>query len=177
MSEERLHEAAAALETADGFVANSEPNRFTADLSPFDATVRLEAVPEGVGFDVTVRVPTLDDVVEERVDPVVHEGWLDTFELRLEDLDGATKSDVDSPAVSLDATTEEVVVDARFETAVPSRGVADIRAVVQYVEGTYMEGVIPGYDYREPVAGMLKRAAENSGVDSDVGVGPGGTPL
>lgn len=177
MSQERVRAAAAALESAEGFVPRAEPNAFTAEGTPFEAHVRLEPTDAAVAYAVTVRVPTLDDVTADRVDPVVHEGWLDTFELRLEDLDGATRTDVEPPTVSLDADREEVVVDVAFELAAPDRGLADVRAVVQYVEGTYMEGVIPGYDYREPVAGMLQRAAENSGVDSDLGVGPGGTPL
>lgn len=177
MSEERLGSAVATLETADGFVPQSDPTAFVADVTPFEASVELGAGSDAIRFAVTVRVPTLDAVTADRVDPVVHEGWLDTFELRLEDLDGATRSDVDPPTVALDADREEVSVETQFETTAPDRGVADTRAVIQYVEGTYMEGVIPGYDYREPVAGMLQRAAEKSGVDSDLDPGPGGTPL
>lgn len=181
MSEEDLREAATTLERADGFVPQPEPRSFTVDVSPFDARVGIESGSVTVRYAVTVRVPTLDDVVEESVDPVITEGWLDTFELRMEDLNGATQNEVEPPTVALEADQERVRVQTEFETGVPSSGVADTRAVVQYVEGTFMEGIIPGYQYREPVAGMLQRASDQSWIDGSVGndvdVGPGGTPL
>jgi len=46
--------------------------------------------------------------------------------------------------------------------------------VIDYVEGTYVQGVIPGYEYGEPVAGLLDRAQQNA--DSDDAT-RGGTPL
>jgi hypothetical protein len=43
------------------------------------------------------------------------------------------------------------------------RGVDDAAAFINYVEGTYVQGIIPGYDYREPVARLLDRARQDAG--------------
>lgn len=137
---------------------------FAVTTTPFEATVTVDDGPDGVDFRVTVRVPTIDSAVEgEAVAPVVQEGWFETFERRLEDLDGALHSSVEAPIVSLRSST--VVVETGFQTSMPARGVSDAKALVDYVEGTYMEGIIPGYDYAEPVASLLARAAERSGAE------------
>jgi ATP phosphoribosyltransferase len=48
-----------------------------------------------------------------------------------------------------------------------SDGAADIaKAFVEYVEGTYVEGVIPGYEYADPVAGLRQRARQTGEADS-----------
>ncbi|MEF8975818.1 MAG: DUF5813 family protein, partial [Halapricum sp.] len=43
---------------------------------------------------------------------------------------------------------------------------------VEYVEGTYVEGAVPGYDYEPPVADLLNQA-QSGGSQGD----RGGTPL
>lgn len=128
-------------------------------ITPFDAEVRVEDADPPT-YAVTVRAPTLSAAVDGEVAPVVEQGWLETFERRMEDahmpLSGTDDLD---PSVSLGG--EEVVVTATVEDPDPRRGVDDARALVDYVEGTYLEGVIPGYDYRDPVASMREQARQD----------------
>jgi len=95
---------------------------------------------------------------------VVLDGWFDTLERRLQDLDGALRAEAAAPQVVLDEATDVVTVLAAFESARRAHGAEDAAALVGFVEGTYMEGLIPGYTYREPVAGLLEQARERSGA-------------
>jgi hypothetical protein len=136
----------------------------------FEATATAEASDGEWDFSVTVRVPTLSAVTVEEVGPAVAKGWLETFELRLEDAyDVARTTDTDAPKVSTNDGTVRAVFG--FWSSDPHRGVEDAAAVVEYVEGTYVQGVVPGYDYRDPVAGLLSRARETGQG------GSGSTPL
>jgi len=159
---DRLSAAERALATHAAF--ERRDGGFAAASSPFEATVRLEPAGERVRYAVELTLPTLDAVVaNETVAPVVQDGWFETLVRRLEDLDGALLSDADPPTVELDERAGVVRVGAAFETARPDHGAEDAAAVVGYVEGTYVEGVIPGYTYREPVTGLVERAIDRSG--------------
>jgi len=121
--------------------------------------VRAETTGADAVYRVTVRVPTIDAVVAgETVAPVVQEGWYETFERRLEDVGGVTRGEPTEPTVALDEAAEEVVVETTVEAGYPGRAAGDVKAIVDYVEGTFVEGLIPGYTYREPAAGLLERA-------------------
>ena len=63
---------------------------------------------------------------------------------------------------------EDVFVTYGFEWADPDRAAGIAKTFVEYVEGTYVEGVVPGYEYQSPVADLLERASQGEG---------GGTPL
>jgi hypothetical protein len=133
--------------------------------TPFDATVTVEgsddADAESYHVDVIVRLPMLDAVVAgETVADVVEDGWYETFERRMEDAFDVARSDGGPPAVERDAENESIVVELAFETRDVRRAVEDAAALVEYVEGTYVQGVIPGYDYRDPVAELLDRARQ-----------------
>ena len=160
---DRLAAAERALASRGG--VEREGDGFVATTTPFDATVRLEPVDGAVRYVVEVVLPTLDAVVaDETVARVVRDGWFETLERRLEDLDGALRASADPPTVERDEAAGTVTVRAAFDSARPDRGAADVVALVGYVEGTYLEGVIPGYAYREPVAGLIERARERSGA-------------
>ncbi|MDY6818354.1 MAG: DUF5813 family protein [Halobacteriales archaeon] len=166
----------AVFEATDPEESTEEHPVFTDVTSPFRATVGLEDAGDTVAYTVIIEVPTLNAAVaDEEVAPVVQEGWLETFELRLEDVTGVTKTDPDAPTVVTDTSTGTVTVRTTFETAIPGRGVEDTKAVINYVEGTYMEGIIPGYEYDEPVKGLLDRARERSGSTAERE--SGGPPL
>lgn len=148
-----------ALATHGGF--QRRDGAFDATSTPFDATVELAEADGAVRYEVELGLPTLDAVVAgESVADVVSEGWLETLERRLEDVDGALRADAGEPSVEHDGRTDTVTVTASFESSRPNAGAEDAAALVGYVEGTYVEGVIPGYTYREPVAGLLERARE-----------------
>jgi len=56
-----------------------------------------------------------------------------------------------------------VVVEFAFTDINERRGVDDAAALVNYVEGTYVQGLIPGYEYVDPVAGLVDRARQAGG--------------
>lgn len=139
---------------------------WTPTANDWDATI----TPSPDAIEVDISVPTLDAVVTgEPVAPVVLDGWFETLERRLEDVDGVTYAAVSD----LDVERDGSVVDVRARLAPrPGKTPDDALAIVNYVEGTWFEGVIPGYDYDETVQAMRERAQRN-GQSGD----RGGTPL
>jgi hypothetical protein len=128
----------------------------------FDAAVVPSPAEGAVRFELRMAVPTLNAVTEDAVADVVEDGWYETFALRVEDVGGVTATDRDlSPAVAREG--DEVVVEMAFEDLDANRGVDDASALVNFVEGTYVQGVIPGYEYREPVTDILSRAQDAAG--------------
>lgn len=93
---------------------------------------------------------------------MVEDGWYETFELRVEDIGGVFRTERDlEPTVTRQGET--ITVEASFEDINERRGVDDAGAVIDYVEGTFVQGIIPGYEYTEPVASIIDRARENAG--------------
>lgn len=166
-----------ALERHGAFELGEEG--YDCTTTPFDATVtaaHVDAEGRDAEFVVRVSLPSLDAAVEgERVADVVAEGWFETLELRLED--AYDVAEVDSTAeLTIDRRGDRIVACFRFVAWDADAGVANAKAIVDYVEGTYVQGVIPGYEYGEPVAGLLSRASEQASSD-DAGARRGGTPL
>jgi len=134
-----------------------DDGRFEATTTAFDAVVAARESDGRIDYEVEVHVPSLSAAVDGDVAPVVEEGWLETFELRVTDADGVVRGDHDfEPTVDL--TAGEVVVAFAYTDIDERRGVEDAAAIVNYVEGTYVQGIIPGYDYVDPVAGLVDRA-------------------
>ncbi|WP_337681002.1 DUF5813 family protein [Halorubrum lacusprofundi] len=138
---------------------------WVAETTPFDAEVRAEPAADGrIHFVVTVRVPTLSATAADEVADVVEEGWIETFELRVVDVGGVTRGDHEfDPTVAVAA--DEITVDFELTEINERRGVDDAGALINFVEGTYVQGVIPGYEYTEPLDGLLSAARQqgNSG--------------
>jgi hypothetical protein len=136
----------------------------------FDGRVEVEGT-EGTGlcYRLTVRAPTLSAATEEDVGPSVEAGWLDTYELRLEDAPGAVRDDVALEELTV-LTENGTTVVAEFSLVGDAdRAPAVAEAVAQYAQGTYVEGVVPGYTYEPPVSELLSRAREAGDGD---GTGP-----
>ena len=132
--------------------------------TPFDATVSVAESDGGRGrFEVTVRVPSLDAAVVEDVAPVVEDGWFETFELRVEDVGGVTQGDSDDIETEVRRTGDEVVVEMTYEDIDARRGADDANALVNFVEGTYVQGIIPGYEYTSPVSELVSNARDAAG--------------
>jgi len=141
------------------------PDRFVTTSTPFDATVDVADEGGPVAFEVTVRVPMLS-AVADGVAPVVEDGWFETLELRLEDVDGALRGDRDAvPTVR--RAGDEAIVEYSFTDINERRGVQDARAVVDYVQGTFVQGIIPGYEYEEPAASLLSEARTTGDTGGD----------
>jgi precorrin isomerase len=137
----------------------------------FDARVTATAVNEwATAVAVTVEVPTLDSAVDGEVGAAVAEGWLDTFERRLAEAPGATRARVDLETFEVEVDGDAVVVVYGFEFGDAGTALDVAKTFVEYVEGTYVEGVVPGYDYEPPVADLLAEASQGDGER-------GGTPL
>ncbi|MFD1598204.1 DUF5813 family protein [Halobellus rarus] len=147
-----------------------EADRYAVTTTVFDADVEVGSAGGEATFSVAIRVPLLDAVTADRVAPVVEDGWFDTFTLRLEDVDGVLRGS-DDVAVDVERADDEAVVHVAIADLDANRAAEDAVAVVEYVEGTYVEGVIPGYDYTEPVTDLIQRAADTAGGSR------GGTPL
>ena len=146
-----------------GFEAVTE-GEYASTSTAFDATATVEERGDGgeVAFTVEMRVPTLPTCVDGEVAEVVADGWYETFELRVTDASGVTRGEHDlDPSVR--RAGEEVVVTAEYADLNPRRGVDDAAALVTFVEGTFVEGVIPGYDYVDPVSSLLSSAREAGG--------------
>ena len=135
-------------------------HEFTATNTPFEATVHLEIEGDAVAYRVVSRVPMLDSVVEgETVADVVEEGWFETLERRLADTPKVTSTETSQPEIGQELGT--VVVEATFQDGDVERAPEDAQAIVDYVVGTWMEGVIPGYEYTEEVQALRERASQN----------------
>jgi hypothetical protein len=163
---EAVRDAAA---TRDALEPTTDGYRVT--TTRFDA--RVTATPSSndwaTAFTVTAEVPTLAAAVDGEVGEAVADGWLETFERRLAEAPKATRASVD-PDLSVDVADETVTVTYEFEFGNEARGLDVAKTFVEYVEGTYVEGVVPGYDYRPPVSDLLSQAGQGSGDR-------GGTPL
>ncbi|ELZ96935.1 hypothetical protein C440_04138 [Haloferax mucosum ATCC BAA-1512] len=136
---------------------------FESVTTPFDGKVSVSAGENGhVAFDVEVRVPMLSAVADD-VAEVVEDGWYETFELRIEDVGGVVAGDHELDP-SVQRIADEAVVEATFADSNERRGIDDAGAIIDYVEGTYVEGIIPGYDYDEPVTDILQNARDTAGA-------------
>ncbi|WP_255195150.1 DUF5813 family protein [Halorarius litoreus] len=120
-------------------------------------------------YTVTIRAPMLSTATEEPVGPAVEDGWFDTYALRLEDAPGAIRDSIELADLDVFEEEGDAVAVFVFEWGNADRAPAIAKALVEYAEGTYMEGIVPGYSYTEPVASMLSQASQ--------GEGRGGTPL
>ena len=141
---------------------------FEVTTTAFDSTVTVEQVDGSIEYRVSVRVPTLDAATKDEVGPTVALDWFETFERRLEDAAKAVRERVELTDFTVEETERVVTVEYAFSWENPTRAVEIVKAFVEYVEGTYVEGVIPGYEYRPPVTELLGEATQG---------GEGGTPL
>lgn len=160
-----------AFATHDAYERDGEA--FSLTTTPFDSRVAVD----DSHYQMRVEVPTLDGATEESVADAVADGWFETFELRLEDAPGATRADVDVPEPTVERVGETVVVECEFAHGNPARAAEAAKAIIEYVEGTYVEGIVPGYSYQSPVADLLSRAREHGDGESEGEGESGAMPL
>ncbi|TQQ80518.1 DUF5813 family protein [Halonotius roseus] len=135
---------------------------FVSTTTAFDGVVDAESTDDGVSFTVTVIVPMLSTVTDDDLAPIVEDGWYETFERRVTDVGAIFRIERElTPAVSHDGS--EAVVTATLTDRNVERGVDDAAALIDFVEGTYVQGIIPGYTYTDPVAGLLEQARAAGG--------------
>ncbi len=177
---------ATAFEAHDAFTQRDERS-YALETTVFetDVTANPAEGPRDGAFTVVVTVPTLGAVTDDHVARVVEDGWFDTLERRLEDtFSVAQTSTHESPVVERDLEAGEVTVTLEYVAWNAREGVDDAKTVIEYVEGTYAQGIIPGYDYRGPAATLLEgalqagqEAAGEADGDIDSNSGGGGPQL
>ncbi|MFC7019356.1 MULTISPECIES: DUF5813 family protein [Haloarcula] len=123
-------------------------------------------------IEVTVRAPSLQAATSDEVGEAVREGWFETFERRLEDAPKATRASVDVDEYVVERDGDEVVVTYRFSLGNANQAADVAKAFAEYVQGTYVEGIIPGYDYVGTVADLMDTASTGGSEGRR-----GGTPL
>lgn len=165
------------LEAHDAFAPTDDGYDLTTTV--FDATATATGADgkRDGRFRVTVTLPTLDAAVAgEAVAPVVEDGWFETLERRLEDAFTVAHTDTHEPP-TVDRSASEVTVTLEYVAWDAGEGVDDAKALVEYVEGTFAQGIIPGYEYRGAAATLLESAQERGQQAAD-GDGRGGnTPI
>jgi hypothetical protein len=145
-----MSELAAAFRARSDFRESGE-DTFTLEGLDFDGEV---VIAEGTAT-LEQELPTLDaTVIGETVAPVVEDGWLETFERRVGDVTGVTADDIGEPTVRREHETVHVRIDVGGAEDPP----AAARHAATYVEGTWVEGIIPGYDYEARVQAIRERA-------------------
>jgi len=166
MTDELPTAAQEAFEVHDAY--REDDGEYVLETTAFDGRVTAEAadVDWALRYTLTVRTPTIQSAVEEDVGPNLQEGWFETYELRLEDAPGAVRDGVDLEALDVRDESGDAVAEFTFESGNADRAPDVAKAIAEYAEGTYVEGVVPGYTYREPVAGLLGRAKQSAGDES-----------
>jgi len=170
MTDDVPERAARAFAGHDAFERDGDGFRVTTTRFEGRVTAR-ETDDWALAYTLTVRAPTLDSAVEGDVGTAVLDGWFDTYERRLEDAPKATRADVELSGFEVREEAGDAVAEFTFEFGNADRAPGVAKAFAEYVEGTYAEGIVPGYDYRGVVAELLGDAA-STGDGSR-----GGTPL
>ena len=155
-----------ALDSHEAFERTNERYRVTTTV--FEATVAVDTTSEMPKYTVTVDVPTLDGAAEDDVGPTVSIDWFETLDRRLQNAPKATLVEVELDEYHLTKDDDTVTVEYVFSQERPQTAADVAKTFVEYVEGTYAEGIIPGYEYRSPVDNLLSSASQG---------GDGGTPL
>ncbi|MFD1647253.1 DUF5813 family protein [Haloarchaeobius litoreus] len=151
-----------AFERHDAFTR--EDDGYDLTTTPFDVRATASSTDDDrTAFEVTVRLPTLDAVVaDETVPPVVEDGWYETLALRLEDSFDPTKT-VDHDEPTVERRGETVVATFSYRSGRVKTCVEDAKVLAEFAEGTYVQGLIPGYDYEEPAGDLLTTATNGGG--------------
>ncbi|MCU4924534.1 DUF5813 family protein [Halobacteria archaeon AArc-dxtr1] len=135
----------------------------------FETTVAPANTGESA-LSVTVSLPSLSAATVDDVAPVVADDWFETLERRLADV-FSVASPVAHDEPTLERQDDEVRVRLTYTASGPASGVSDAKALIEYVEGTYAQGVIPGYEYRGPAETLLANA-KNRGNERAGDTGP-----
>ncbi|MEF8812636.1 MAG: DUF5813 family protein [Halovenus sp.] len=142
---------------------------FTVTTVPFENRVTVtDGERPRLDYTVRVTVPTLQAATADEVGDAVAAGWLDTLERRLEDAPKATRARVEMTDFGVEQVGDSVTVTYTFTSTIPDQAAGIAKTFVEYVEGTYVEGIVPGYEYEPPVSDLLADASQT---------GSGGTPL
>lgn len=169
MSDELPDRAVRAFDEHDAF--ERDDRWFEVTTTRFEGRVTADETDDwALWYTLEVRAPMLSTATADDVGPAVEDGWFETYGLRLEDAGMAVRQDVEFEDHRVFEEAGDAVAVFEFEWGNVDQ-VPDIaKAITEYVEGTYMEGIVPGYEYRSPVSELLTRA--RSGGDGGSGPMP-----
>ena len=168
MTNELPERTVRAFESHDAFERDSE--WFSVTTTKFDARVTATDTDDwALSYTLEVRAPMLSAAAEGTVGPAVERGWFETYERRLEDAAMSVREEVPFDDQRVIEEAGEAVAIFEFEFGNADRVPEIAKAIAEYVEGTYMEGIVPGYEYVPPVSSLLSRARQS---DSDGDRGP-----
>ena len=156
-----------ALDAHEAFVPTE--NGYALETTVFETTVTANQAegPRDGEIRVTVRLPTLDAATTDHVASIVEDDWFETLERRLADVFSvAHTTRHQDPRLERDG--DEVRVTLEYVTWDAREGVEDAKTIIEYVEGTFAQGLIPGYDYRGEAATLLENAQAAGDVDDSV---------
>jgi hypothetical protein len=157
----RAFEAHEAFERADAYFEVT---------TTFDGRVTAAETDDWpLEYTLEVRAPMLSTATDDEVGPAVEEGWFETYDLRLADAPMAVREDVELVDRRVFEEAGDAVAVFVFEWGNADRAPAIAKAMAEFVEGTYAEGIVPGYEYEPPVSELLSRAQHSGG---DGGRGP-----
>jgi len=151
-----------AVDSHRAFESDADAETIVSTTTAFDGVVDAASTADGVSFSVTVTVPMLNTVTDDELASIVEDGWYETFERRVTNVGAIFRTE---RALTPQATHDdhEAVVTATLTDTNVERGVDDAAALIDFVEGTYVQGIIPGYTYTDPVAGLLEQARAAGG--------------
>ena len=166
MSDDLPAEVATAFDDNDSLTIRKGSGVVT--TTTFEGTVTADTRESPTAYTVTVVVPTIESATGGAVGEAVAADWFRTLRRRLKDATTATRADIELDSFRVETREGSVHVEYSFSDDSPARA-ADIAAVfAEFVEGTYVEGIVPGYEYESPVADLLSQASQGE---------KGGTPL
>lgn len=111
-------------------------------------------------FVVSVLAPALSAAVDgDAVADVVEDDWYETFVRRLDDVFSVATTQTHEPP-SFERDGGDVWVRLEYVTWDAREGVADAKTLAEYVEGTYVQGLIPGYEYCGNAKTLLETAKQ-----------------
>jgi len=155
----RAFEAHDAFERADGW--------FDLTTTAFEARVTAGATDErALRYTLEVRAPTLEAATADEVGESVAAGWFDTYERRLADAPMAVRHDVELAERRVFEEAGDAVAVFGFEWGNADQAPDIAKSLSEYVEGTYVEGIVPGYEYEPPVSDLLSAARQSGGDDA-----------
>ena len=162
MTDELPDRAVRAFQAHDAFERDGE--WFSVTTTKFDARVTAaETDGRSIAYTLEVRAPMLSTAAEGSVGTAIEEGWFDTYELRLEDAGMVVREDLAFEEQRVLEEAGEAVAVFAFEFGNADRAPDVAKAIAEYVEGTYVEGIVPGYEYGPPVSALLSRARRSDG--------------
>ena len=107
---------------------------------------------------VHVRMPTIDEIVlNDDPSAIVVDGWFDAIARQLSDANGVVKGELTADA-SVTRGQTEVSVTYRLRGTDADGLAMDAKALVDFVIGMYLQSAIPGYEYDDPMRGLLGAA-------------------